>query len=71
MKSPSLGKVDVQEFIENAQAPDPYLAQYSLLQEKSPDELATLDKSVVKKLDWKFLPAVTMMLLMKYTLPFL
>ncbi|USP82062.1 vitamin H transporter [Curvularia clavata] len=43
-----------------------YLAKYPLLVEKSDKELDKLNKSVLKKLDWKFLPCITMMLLMNY-----
>jgi hypothetical protein len=43
-----------------------WLQQYPLLAEKSPEELTALNKAVLKKLDWKFLPCITLMLLMKY-----
>ena len=54
--------------IENAAPEDVtlWLQQYPLLAEKSPEELAVLNKAVLKKLDWKFLPCITLMLLMKY-----
>lgn len=42
-----------------------YLAKYPLLLGNSDEELEKLNKSVLKKLDWKFLPCITMMLLMK------
>lgn len=42
-----------------------WLQQYPLLVDKSPEELAKLNKSVLRKLDWKFLPCITAMLLMK------
>jgi hypothetical protein len=42
-----------------------YLSRYPLLVGKSDEELEKLNKSVLKKLDWKFLPCITMMLLMK------
>ncbi|GME50549.1 Vitamin H transporter [Neofusicoccum parvum] len=57
---------DAQEFVEHVQLPDAYLAQFPLLQAKTPGELAALDRSVVKKLDWRFLPIVSLMLLMNY-----
>lgn len=66
MGADSFHKGDAQEYIENAQPPDPYLTNYPLLQAKTPEELDALNKSVVRKLDWKFLPMVTMMLLMKF-----
>lgn len=53
--------------IENA-APDDaavWIQQYPLLREKTQEELAALNKAVLKKLDWKFLPCITFMLLMK------
>lgn len=37
-----------------------------LLKEKSPEKLEKLNKSVLRKLDWKFLPCITAMLLMNY-----
>jgi hypothetical protein len=43
-----------------------YLQQYPLLANKTDDELKALNKAVLKKLDWKFLPCITIMLLMKY-----
>lgn len=54
--------------IENAVPEDAaiWLQRYPLLAEKSPEELAVLNKAVLKKLDWKFLPCITLMLLMKY-----
>ncbi|KAI1393108.1 major facilitator superfamily transporter [Hypoxylon trugodes] len=54
------------ELVEDAPLHDPYLEQWPLLREKSPEELAALDKAVVKKLDWRFLPCMTAMLLMNY-----
>jgi hypothetical protein len=42
-----------------------YLARYPLLVGKSDEELEKLNKSVLRKLDWRFLPCVSMMLLMK------
>ncbi|KAF4536465.1 Vitamin H transporter [Lasiodiplodia theobromae] len=66
MGADSFHKGDAQEYIENAQPPDPYLTNYPLLQAKTSEELDALNKSVVRKLDWKFLPMVTMMLLMNY-----
>jgi hypothetical protein len=53
--------------IENAVPDDEsvWIQQYPLLANKSPEELAALNKSVLRKLDWKFLPCITFMLLMK------
>jgi hypothetical protein len=42
-----------------------WLQGYPLLRGKSKDELAKINKSVLKKLDWKFLLIITLMLLMK------
>lgn len=56
--------------IENA-APDDasvWIQQYPLLREKTEEELAALNKAVLRKLDWKFLPCITIMLLMKYVI---
>ncbi|RYN66036.1 hypothetical protein AA0117_g11996 [Alternaria alternata] len=43
-----------------------FLQSYPLLREKSKDELDRLNKAVLKKLDWKFLLIITLMLLMNY-----
>lgn len=42
-----------------------WIQQYPLLKDKSEEELAALNKAVLRKLDWKFLPCITLMLLMK------
>lgn len=54
--------------IENAVPEDAsvWIQRYPLLREKTPEELAALNKAVLRKLDWKFLPCITLMLLMKY-----
>ena len=41
------------------------LSYFPRLLHKSPEELKALDRRVVRKLDWQFLPCVTMMLLMR------
>lgn len=55
------------ELVENAQdsEADNYLHGFDLLAGKSKEELALLNKKVLRKLDWKFLPCITAMLLMK------
>jgi hypothetical protein len=60
----SLDKDDV-EIVEEASQAELYLERYPLLANKSKEQLEILNKSVLKKLDWKFLPCITMMLLMK------
>lgn len=42
-----------------------WLQRYPLLADKTEEELEALNKSVLRKLDWKFLPCITIMLLMK------
>jgi hypothetical protein len=44
---------------------DEILQRYPLLADKSEVEMALLNKAVLKKLDWRFLPCITFMLLMK------
>lgn len=44
---------------------DQLLALFPILQGKSPEELQRLNRTVLRKLDWQFLPCVTMMLLMR------
>jgi ABC-type metal ion transport system substrate-binding protein len=39
--------------------------QYPLLANASEEKLAALNKAVLRRLDWVFLPVITMMLLMK------
>jgi hypothetical protein len=50
---------------------DTYLERFPLIKDKSPEELKKIEKSLVRKLDWKFLPCITLMLLMKYVGPLL
>jgi hypothetical protein len=39
--------------------------RYPLLANASPEKLDALNKAVLKKLDWRFLTVITLMLLMK------
>lgn len=62
------GSTDVKvgiEWEEDAPIRDPLLERYELIRDKTPEELKTLDKSVHRRLDWKFLPMVCAMLMMK------
>ncbi|KAG9666978.1 major facilitator superfamily transporter, partial [Aureobasidium melanogenum] len=61
-----LDKEKAVEHIESAPVESTYLEGFPLLREKSDEELAILNKKVLKKLDWKFLPCITAMLLMNY-----
>ncbi|KAK6008107.1 hypothetical protein QM012_000010 [Aureobasidium pullulans] len=61
-----LDKEKAIEHIESAPVDSTYLDGFPLLRDKSDDELAALNKKVLKKLDWKFLPCITAMLLMNY-----
>ncbi|KAL4898364.1 major facilitator superfamily domain-containing protein [Aspergillus ambiguus] len=54
------------ENLENVSFPEQSLHLFPLLHGKSREELNTLNKSVLRKLDFCFLPCVTMMLLMSY-----
>ena len=45
---------------------DEVLNRYPLLVGKSEVDMALLNKKVLKKLDWYFLPCITFMLLMNY-----
>lgn len=60
----SIDKQDAYHLEETALA-DTVLQRYELLKDKSSAELKALNKAVLKKLDWKFLPCITAMLLMK------
>lgn len=53
------------EYEEVAPVRDEILERYPLIKGKTPEERAAIEKSLVRKLDWKFLPMVTAMLLMK------
>jgi hypothetical protein len=62
------GSTDVKvgaEWEEDAPVRDPLLERYELIRDKTPEELKALDKSVRRRLDWKFLPMVCAMLMMK------
>ena len=65
------GSVDIKEDVEHAEGrlqQNAILERYDLIKDKPPEELAAIEKSLVRKLDWKFLPVVTAMLLMKCVL---
>lgn len=64
-KSSFASKADHLE-VEEVPSRDAMLEKYALLKDKTEDELKAVEKSLVRKLDWKFLPMVTAMLLMKY-----
>ena len=51
--------------VEEGAVPREWLERYPLIKDKSPEELRALEKSLVRKLDWKFLPMVSIMLIMK------
>lgn len=48
--------------------PEEIQARFDLLRDLSPDQMAMLNKSVLKKIDWHMMPCVTLMFLMKYVL---
>jgi hypothetical protein len=60
MDSLDKNKADVQH-IEGLE--DEWLQRFPLLQSKNAGELRVLQKSLLTKLDWRFLPTITMMLL--------
>lgn len=49
----------------NVNAEASYLQRYPLLVNKTEDGLKALNKAVLKKLDWKLLPCITIMLLFR------
>lgn len=53
------------EGLEDVSEAERLLVHFPILQDKSPEELEGLNKAVLRKLDWYFLPCVTMMLLMR------
>ncbi|CEI38444.1 unnamed protein product [Fusarium venenatum] len=52
--------------VEGQPAEDEYLSLFPLLASKSPEERQLIEKKLKRKLDWVFLPVVTLMLLMGY-----
>ncbi|KAK1978840.1 major facilitator superfamily transporter [Colletotrichum cereale] len=54
------------EVEESVPVRDPLIEQYELIRDKSPEELKALNKAVVSRLDWRFLPMVCAMLMMNY-----
>lgn len=48
-----------------AVSPQDIQARFDLLRHLSPERMAELNKSVVKKIDWHMMPCVTLMFLMK------
>ena len=55
----------VLEALEHVSEADRMLVHFPILQDKSHEELELLNKAVLRRLDWYFLPCVTMMLLMR------
>lgn len=53
------------EYEEVAPPRDEVLERYEKIRDKSAEELVAIEKSLVRKLDWKFLPMVSAMLMMK------
>ena len=43
--------------------------RFDLLRDLTDDEMAALNKKVVRKLDWRLMPCITIMYLMAYVLP--
>ena len=56
---------EASQHVEETLGNDQFLDHWPLLRNKSPEDLKAINKAVLRKLDWKFLPCVTMMLLMK------
>ena len=61
LKEDLKNNVEVEENVQR----DEYLERYDLIKNKTPEELKALEKSLVRKLDWKFLPMVSLILVMK------
>jgi hypothetical protein len=70
-KRSSISKEGGIDIVEDAQTSNEelWIQEYDLLRSKSKEELALLNKKVVKKLDWRFLTTITAMLLMKCEKP--
>lgn len=46
--------------------PQQIQARFELLKDKTEEEMAALNKRLVSKLDWRLMPCITLMFLMKY-----
>jgi hypothetical protein len=46
-------------------SPQEIQARYPLLRDLSPDQMAALNKRVVRKIDWRLMPMITIMFLLK------
>lgn len=64
-KKGSLDLKNEVEYEEVAPVRDEVLERYEIIRDRSAVELAAIEKSLVRKLDWKFLPMVSAMLMMK------
>lgn len=64
-KKGSLDLKNEVEYEEVAPPRDEVLERYEIIRDRSAEELAAIEKSLVRKLDWKFLPMVSAMLMMK------
>ena len=49
--------------------PNEIQQRFSLLQSLSSEQMEILNKKVVKRLDWRMMPCITMMFLMSYVYP--
>lgn len=43
--------------------------QFGTLRDLSDEDMAALNKRVVRKIDWRLMPCITLMFLMKYAIP--
>lgn len=59
-------KASFDEKIEHVEEQDQMLQRYDLLRDLTEEQRKAISKSLVRKLDWRFLPCITMMLLMNY-----
>ena len=50
--------------------PQQIQARFELLKDKSDEQMAALNKQLLRKLDWRLMPCITLMFLMKYVMIF-
>lgn len=62
----SIEKIDVAvTATESAISPAAIQARFPLLQDLDDDQMATLNKRVLSRIDWRLMPTITIMFLMK------
>ena len=58
--------IEEQESINEIQTPAQIQHRFDTLRGLEPEQVAALEKALVKRIDWRMMPIITLMFLMKY-----